>query len=136
MPKLLELSQWLLYSSFIPLFPIPLVWLSAWLLGIDRSWATILRNGQLCFYCTTLSATTIRDIITRSPADTSLNSIFIGFLVVIIIFSTFLYGTAVTIVELPSEQPPQNDRIVWLSIFTAVATTITVIVTRIILELL
>ena len=57
MSEYLELLQWLLYNSLIPLMPIPLVWFGAWLIGVDRDLLSILSNGQLCFYCTAISAT-------------------------------------------------------------------------------
>ncbi len=41
MSEYLELLQWLLYNSLIPLMPIPLVWLGAWLIRVDRDLLSI-----------------------------------------------------------------------------------------------
>jgi hypothetical protein len=135
MSQLLEFFQWLLYSTLIPLLPVPLVWLGTWLRGIDRSVFTILRNGQLCFYSTTLSATTIRDILLRTPAKNHpLSSVFIGVLIFFIILSTFLYGVAATTSQTESEDSSNvnlpNNRLAWISILAAFTTTIMVAIAR------
>ncbi len=41
MAEYLEILQWLLYNTVIPLMPIPLVWLGAWLIGIDQKLLSI-----------------------------------------------------------------------------------------------
>ena len=78
MSEYLELLQWLLYNSLITLMPIPLVWFGAWLIGVDQDLLSILSNGQICFYCTAISATAIRDIVTKAPESSQFMGVFVG----------------------------------------------------------
>ena len=86
--------QWFLYNTIIPLMPIPLVWLGAWIIGANQKLLSILSNGQLCFYCTAISASAIRDIVAMSSENNNLKGIFVGGIIFCMILSTFDYGVA------------------------------------------
>ncbi|MGK7899127.1 MAG: hypothetical protein AB4372_37295 [Xenococcus sp. (in: cyanobacteria)] len=137
MSKYLEILQWLLYNTAIPLMPIPLVWLGAWLIRINQKLLSILSNGQLYFYCTTISAAAIRDIV-KTSENSPLTSILVGGIIFFMIFSTFAYGVAAIINQTNGDElnADNSNRLAWTSIFTAIATTILVASSRFFLGLL
>jgi hypothetical protein len=45
----------------LPLLPVPLAYFGAWLAGIRKRLLAILRDGPLCFYCTSLAAVCLND---------------------------------------------------------------------------
>lgn len=138
MAEYLEILQWLLYNTVIPLMPIPLVWLGAWLIGIDQKLLSILSNGQLCFYCTAISAAAIRDIVSKAPEDSQFTGIFVGGIIFCMILSTFAYGVAAIINQTNNEELniANSNRLAWTSIFAAISTTILVASSRMFLGLL
>ncbi|MDJ0902574.1 MAG: hypothetical protein QNJ55_27600 [Xenococcus sp. MO_188.B8] len=136
MSEYLELLQWLLYNSLIPLMPIPLVWFGAWLIGVDRDLLSILSNGQICFYCTAISATAIRDIVTKAPESSQFMGVFVGGIIFCMILSTFAYGVAATVNHIDDNDSDKGHSLAWTSIFAAISTTILVASSRKILGLL
>ncbi|ELS05541.1 hypothetical protein Xen7305DRAFT_00052870 [Xenococcus sp. PCC 7305] len=136
MSEYLDLLQWLFYNSLIPLMPIPLVWLGAWIIGMDRDWLSILSNGQLCFYCTTMSAAAIRDITTKAPESSQFIGILIGGIIFCMILATFAYGVAATVRQIDDNELSTGHRLAWTSIFAAISTTILVASSRKVLGLL
>ena len=124
MSQFFEILQWLVYNSFIPLLPVPLVWLGAWLLKLNRDLLSILSGGQLCFYCTAISAAAIRDIVLSSSSTNQFAGISVGIMIVLMIFSTFLYGVALILVEIDKDNLTSSYRLAWLSISAAITTTI------------
>jgi hypothetical protein len=94
--------NWLIYNSVLPLLPVPLVWLGAVLVGGYRTVLSIIRDGQLCFYCTSLSAVAINDIVKSGDIHQNSSAILsVAGLILCMILSTFTYGVAVT-------APPQS----------------------------
>lgn len=87
--------DWLFYNSFLPLLPVPLVCLGLWIIGIRRKFFSIIRDGQLCFYCTTTCAIALRDLIKAGKAQVSVEFP-VAFIVTLMILTTFVYGIAVT----------------------------------------
>ena len=57
-------------------------------------------------------------------------------MIVLMIFSTFLYGVALILVEIDKDNLTSSYRLAWLSISAAITTTIVVIGIRLSLELL
>ncbi len=53
---------WLLYNTVIPLSPVLLVYTAFWLVGPKKKVRTIIRDAQLCFYCTSLAAVVINNV--------------------------------------------------------------------------
>lgn len=124
--------EWLFYNSVIPLLPVPLVVLGIWLKGLDLRILPILRDGQLCFYCTALSAVALRDILGANTQGISIE-LSIGGIIFCIILSVYAYGIAVT-----SENPDDKSskRLAITSIMTAVTTTVIIANIRSTLNLL
>ena len=84
--------------------PIPLVWLGAWIIGVNQKLLSISSNGQLCFYSTAISATAIRDIVTKSPENNNLKGIYVGGIIFCMILSTFAYGIAAIINQMDRDK--------------------------------
>lgn len=96
-----DIITWFFYNVLVPLAPVPLVYFGAWLLGAPKRLATIVRDGQVCFYCTTLSAACINDIVNFMDAAQKVGSkphstigIAIAGAIFCIILSTFTYAVA------------------------------------------
>ena len=85
---------------------------------------SILSDGQLCFYCTAISASAINDIVTKS-AENNNKGIFVGGMFLCLILSLFAYGIAATS-QIDKSEPNDNGRLAWTSILAAVTTTILV----------
>lgn len=115
---------WLFYNTVIPLLPVPLVLLGSWLVGANRNILSLLRDGQLCFYCTALSAVAIRDVMLNSGQEGISIEIPLVGLLFCIIFSTFTYGIAVT------HDQAKDWKLALTSIFTTIVTIIIVAGTR------
>jgi len=66
--------DWLLFNTFLPLMPIPLTKGVLWLCGLKRGWANLVRDGQICFYSTSLCAISIHDFfkLPKSPINAGL----------------------------------------------------------------
>jgi hypothetical protein len=96
------MTEWLFFSVIMPLLPIPLVLLGLWMCGMSRKISSIIRDGQLCYYCTSLSASTISDLynynkgIPPSAASTAfqLQILFFGMMFCMIL-SIFSYAIAI-----------------------------------------
>jgi hypothetical protein len=120
--------NWLIYNSVLPLLPVPLVYFGAWLIGTRRRILSIIRDGQLCFYCTSLSAASINDVF--KSGDTHANStagLAIAAMIFCMILSTFTYGVAAT----HSGTGVNHEvKLGIASITTAVVTTLLVSVSR------
>jgi hypothetical protein len=93
--------EWLLFNVALPLLPIPLIRFVSWLINKDHGFVAILRDGQLCFYSTTLTATTIYEIVNRdiargssqhSPAPLVLA---VGGCILVFAVPAIVYGVAV-----------------------------------------
>ena len=115
--------DWLIFNAVIPLSPIVLVWVGSWILVDPTSKLfLIIRDGQMCFYCTTLLALLIRDV---SSTQKSSNSIIIGSTVLFFIFSTFIYGVAVS-----NKDKVIEKKLGWISIFMSVTIIVFVLTIR------
>lgn len=127
-----ELLLWIPYNTIFPLMPIPLVWLGAWLTKTNQKFLSVLSDGQLCFYCTVISASAIGDIVTRSSESNNTKGIFVGGIFLCMILSTFVFAIAAT----NQDEQNDNDRLAWISILSAVTTTMLVAWSRNYLRLL
>ena len=119
----LGLDEWIVYNVILPLLPVPLVYFGFWLLSIKRKVVEIIKDGQLCFFCTTLVAVAIRDL-TNAYTTASIAWPLIG-LIFILILSTFVYAVAVvgtaagTIAEKDLSSPKRLAGASSLMVFTA-----------------
>src|ERR1700737_736545 len=91
------MTNWLIYNTFLPLLPVPLVYFGTWLIGTRKRVMSIIRDGQLCFYCTSLAAVCVNDIFKSSKvhANSTLGFAIAG-LILCLILSAFTYGVAAT----------------------------------------
>jgi len=121
--------EWLLYNTLIPLSPILLVIIGGWIItGPSPSFFSIIRDGQLCFYCTATTAVLMRDIACKkSPVD----GLVLGGLFILILFSTFIYGVAVS-----NKDDVNEKKVGYMSILTAITTICIIIYIRSIENLL
>jgi hypothetical protein len=64
---MLEILQWLGINTIFPLFPIVLFYLGFWLLKGAIAWVPPIRDGQICFYSTTIAIIAMKDIVAAKP---------------------------------------------------------------------
>lgn len=121
--------EWLLYNSALPLLPVPLVYMGSWLVGTNKSVISIIRDGQLCFYCTGLCAVAINDLVRLHDGQKNINISFaITGIIFCLILSTFTYGVAAT--NSGNLGDVEARKLAWASLFTAITTTLIVALTR------
>jgi hypothetical protein len=92
------MASWFFYNIVLPLAGIPLVMLGLWTIKSEKKFLTIIRDGQLCFFSTTLSAGAIHDFI---PINQSYQDVVIGFLPAVIVVCDFVYGFAFVSDKIP-----------------------------------
>lgn len=113
------MAEWFLYSTIFPLSSVPLVLIATKLMGSPKHLFHVIRDGQLYFYCTTLIALLLKEIVNLP----SVNGLVFGFLVLAMLACTFVYGVAVAA---DSTQPKDDRMIAWTSI-GAVATVVAIV---------
>jgi len=59
----INIGLWVVWNTVLPLLPIPLFYIALWLLRGAINWVTPIRDGQICFYSTTISILTMKDIL-------------------------------------------------------------------------
>lgn len=133
--------EWLAYNSLIPLLPIPLVILGCWAISVSIPWLLLICDGQLCFYCTTLAAATIADLVKtiqkggqgiteEQLAKASANEgIALLGLVICIILATYAYGIAVT-TQAAATGSRNNWKVGLVAVFASATTTLIVVFAR------
>jgi hypothetical protein len=124
----LIMAEWILYDVCLSLLPIPLVLLGTWLINTPRGLFAIIRDGQLCFYCTTLGAVAIRDV-TKLARPGQPIAVWLAGILFCLILATFTYGIAVTIESSKHEDEHKATyqfRLGIASLWNAVSTTIIV----------
>ena len=126
--------EWLMYNVVLPLLPIPLVIVIASLVKRDGSFFTIIRDGQLCFYSTTLCSLAIRDII-KSPSGSEI-PFFVGGILFCFLVSAFTYGVMVLNTIRGWGNSQEDRKLGLMSLFSSAATTLLIAHTRWILKLL
>ena len=114
--------EWLLYNVIISLLPVGLLLIFGWLIGKFQGLFTIIRDGQLCFYCTTTAASLIEDLSKKG----ALSGAVLAGLILLIIFSTFVYGAAVA----TKGNEANTSKFGWTSLLTCVLTITLVIFVR------
>jgi len=121
-----DIALWLVVNTGLPLLPIPLFYLAIWLFRGAVKWVTPIRDGQICFYSTTIAILTMKDIF---DANAGGKWAFFG-LSGCWIVSLFVYGFSIFSTISP---PPPKDRdaidlrYALASIFCGVLTTVIVI---------
>jgi hypothetical protein len=97
----MEILQWLLINAVLPLLPIAFFYLGIWLATGTIAWVPPIRDGQVCFYSTTIAIIAIKDIFVAAPA----NLVWFFGLVGCWLFSFFVYGFSIYTAIYPSPVP-------------------------------
>src|SRR5262249_49989449 len=63
----LEILQRLAINTVFPLFPIVLFYLGIWVIKGRIAWVAPIRDGQICFYATTIAIIALKDIVAAKP---------------------------------------------------------------------
>jgi hypothetical protein len=124
---MMDILQWLIVNTVLPLLPIPLFYLAVWLSRKPISWIPPIRDGQICFYSTTMAIITIKDILSTNPTGLMWFFGLAGCWVV----SLFIYGFSVYSTLYPSttvaDKKAVDSRVAAASIFCGVLTTAIVV---------
>jgi hypothetical protein len=120
------LINWLIYTCGVPLLSPFLVGLG--LLCFRRTWITsfgrLFCDGQLCFYATTVAASTGGDLITEFGTGKYANDTWIQLSIVAMLFafiiSTFFFGLLTFAEEGNRNAPPA----IWISVCLAIGATV------------
>ena len=89
------MANWVFYNALLPLLPVPFAWLATWLVGASRKLTAIIRDGQLCFYSTSLCAVALRDLLNLpDPSRTAWFDLYVAGVILCLVPSTFIYGVA------------------------------------------
>lgn len=119
------MSEWLFFNIVLPLTPIPLVYVSHWVVG-RPALLPILRDGQLCFYSTSVSSIAIYDLL-KVKVNVEIGQLLIG-IMFLMILSTFAFGVTVICNQL-NHQASQG-KLALISVLSALATSILVVYTH------
>ena len=123
----MEVLQWLIVNTVLPLLPIAFFYLLLLLVPGSNAWVQPIRDGQICFYSTTIAIITIKDILALKPDGTMW---FFG-LVACWLLSFFVYSISMyTSIYPQSTGAARSDvdiRVAWASIFCGVVTTVIVV---------
>jgi hypothetical protein len=107
--------------------PIVLFYLGIWLIRGGITWVPPIRDGQICFYSTTIAIITIKDILAVNPGGVMWFFGLAGcWLVSLFVYSFSIYST---IYPSPTtaDREPIDKRVASASIFCGVLTTVIVI---------
>src|SRR5712691_11390775 len=123
----MDLLTWLVINSILPLAPIGFFYLGFLLIKGSISWVPPIRDGQICFYSTTIAIVTIKDIVGVKAEG-------LGWLLGLVfcwLVSFFVYSISVYSAIYPSptaaDRIAVDKRVALASIACGVLTTVTVI---------
>ena len=89
---------WAVFNIFLPLSSVGLIVFGSWIAnGQRKSVFSIVKDGQICFYCVAVLGTLLYDItrISSVPENREYVPYVISFLILAMIFSTYIYSIAV-----------------------------------------
>jgi hypothetical protein len=123
----MRVVQWLFFNAAIPLIPILIVWFVSWLLSQPKAVPptntaklfSIIKDGQVFFFCTALTSVAIGDL-GKVPSGFDTTP-WVMVLLLIIILSTVAFAVAAN-----NRNALNQDNFGWCSVGTA-ATTIVVV---------
>jgi hypothetical protein len=98
--------------------------LGLWTIKSEKKFLTIIREGQLCFFSTTLSAGAIHDFI---PINQSYQDVVIGFLLAVIVVCDFVYGFAFLSDKIPDLDAAHFEKSIGIISVSAVILSVVVI---------
>lgn len=124
-----KLVIWLVFNAVLPLSSIALIVFGAWINGKPKTIFSVIRDGQVCFYCVAVLGTTLHDFMRSNYVNNEkiYSPLVVCFLLLGMIFSTFIYGIAVND---KNDDPVCEFRIGLTSIFLSISTLVPVVVIR------
>ena len=128
-----DILQWLFVNTVLPLLPVPFFYLTAWIKrGASAiKWLPPIRDGQICFYSTTIAILSIKDIFGTNPTGTLW---FFG-LVGCWLISTYVYSVSVYTAIYPNgtldDREAVGTRIAVASLACGLLTTLVVVSLRV-----
>lgn len=124
--KKYKMIKWLFYNSFLPLSPVLVVWLLSWLsTSPDKSMFSIIKDGQVFFYCAALISVALGEFDKVPSTFQYLDLWLMGFLF-LLIFSCIAFTAAAH-----DSSGINHKRYGWISMVTAVSATTSVLSFRI-----
>lgn len=123
----MEILSWLVVNSILPLMPIGFFYLGFLIIKGSIQWIPPIRDGQVCFYSTTIAIITIKDIIAiKADGFFWLFGLVFCWLVSFFVYSVSVYST---IYPSPAdtERTAIDGRVALASIFCGILTTATVV---------
>jgi hypothetical protein len=118
-----KILNWFFFNTVLSMLSVPLVMFAAWMTNKGKKLFTIIRDGQLCFYCTTTIATFLND-----ANNKGITSNFIMLSIFIFLLSSFVYGIAAVYGD--HDDKNLEWKMGWTSIGCAATTTILIIAAR------
>jgi hypothetical protein len=127
----MEIIQWLIVNAALPLLPIPLFYLAIWMRHGSINWVPPIRDGQICFYSTTIALIAIKDIFATPQSGVMWFFGLAGCWVV----SLFVYGFSIYSTIYPDPSVTDRDaidrRVALASISCGILTTAMVVGLRV-----
>jgi len=117
--------EWSFYSIVLPLMAIPLTYFGYWIANRRTQFFRLIRDGQLCFYATTMLAVNLNDLL--KVKGSAAVGIFVAYHIFMLVLATYIYGASVTL----SNQFVSTKRIAIFSLALTFLTLLLVIATRI-----
>jgi hypothetical protein len=128
---MLDVVQWLIWNTILPLLPVAFFYLAIWLKRGAIEWVPPIRDGQICFYSTIIAILAIKDIFGANPTG----SLWFFGLVGCWLFSGYVYGISVYSTIYPegtrADRADVDKRIAKATIYCGLLTTLFVVVFRI-----
>ncbi len=119
------MGEWVFYNVGLPLIGVPLIWIVLWLIDNPKRFRTIVRDGQLCFFSTTLCASAVHDFIVANRPYS--NVVIAVLLVFIIVFDAF-YAVALLSDRVSNLSAATFEKRMGLTSLLAVVICVTVVV--------
>lgn len=103
----MKMFNWLFYSIALPLIPIPVAYVVFRVINSPKSFAMIVRDGQLCVFSTTLSADAVHQFIGLNQQYSDLA---VAWLLTIIIVCDSFYGLALVSDKITGLDGPRFEK--------------------------
>ena len=120
----MTIINWFIFEVIIPLLSVPFVIFGAWLLGVSKRFSEIVKDGQLCVYCSATIGVLLRDLsIAKSQPPVLVYGAILGFSLVLLMLSIFVYGVAVcNTTQLDVDRMGRTSFLTTISVVAFVAT--------------
>jgi hypothetical protein len=123
----MDVLTWLVVNSILPLAPIGFFYFGFLLIKGSISWVPPIRDGQICFYSTTIAIITIKDIVALKAGGFGwLFGLVFCWLVSFFVYSISVYSAIYPSVT-ASDRIAVDKRVALASIACGIFTTVTVI---------